>query len=73
MTELEKSTPIQEEKRMLVADAAKELGYSTTHVWTLIKEGNLKVYTLRGDKRKKLVDLVALKAFAESTFEEEVK
>ncbi len=70
----EKITPAtQEGKRVLIAEAAKELGCSTTKVWMMIHEGGLRVYTLRGDKRKKLVDLDALKEFANSTFEEETR
>jgi excisionase family DNA binding protein len=48
------------ETRLLTqSDAAKRLGISTTTIWRLIKEGSLKVVSVRGKQRVRLDSLLA--------------
>ena len=48
------------ETRLLTqSDAAKRLGLSTTTIWRLIKEGSLKVVSVRGKQRVRLDSLLA--------------
>ena len=72
MTGIE-SAPIQEEEQWVTVDeAAEALGMARVKVMRLAREGHLRIRIMRGDRRKRFINLVALRAFMNSTTEEEL-